>query len=361
MEEPKLPEKRNINTGGGNYNERIEGNYIQGNVINESVKKLFDAILNLNISNQSFSQFNILNPDDSEIKSYFSFWEKLDSEQKISLVLNFKKNIEKIYAEKTPRTISTKFSPRKLVFTLFILFFLLVQYRSYRDFLRKTEFTIFSSVASTYCNISKDMLIPLPTCPTPAKTVKPSQLAAQSKKDFENYKNSWIEFVVSCVVVPWLATKILLILLASPLKAIHNFRLEKEKKILEKENKILETERRTKEQTYNILFSRLNYSEQSQVRALEKAIELRELKALASTLAVYLNFMYPKLLKNSTMESVAKVANIILPSFIPDLKQEEKEEVLACLFPNIEQEKIAEALKPRTTSRNYSYLPPGKD
>ncbi|WP_414586987.1 NACHT domain-containing protein [Scytonema sp. PCC 10023] len=32
MEEPNPPEKRNINTGGGNYNERIEGDYIQGNV-----------------------------------------------------------------------------------------------------------------------------------------------------------------------------------------------------------------------------------------------------------------------------------------------------------------------------------------
>lgn len=32
MEEPKELEKRNINTGGGNYNERIEGDYIQGNV-----------------------------------------------------------------------------------------------------------------------------------------------------------------------------------------------------------------------------------------------------------------------------------------------------------------------------------------
>jgi len=32
MEEPNPPENRNINTGGGNYNERIEGDYIQGNV-----------------------------------------------------------------------------------------------------------------------------------------------------------------------------------------------------------------------------------------------------------------------------------------------------------------------------------------
>ncbi len=32
MKEPNPPENRNINTGGGNYNERIEGNYIQGNV-----------------------------------------------------------------------------------------------------------------------------------------------------------------------------------------------------------------------------------------------------------------------------------------------------------------------------------------
>lgn len=32
MEEQKPPENRNINTGGGNYNERIEGDYIQGNV-----------------------------------------------------------------------------------------------------------------------------------------------------------------------------------------------------------------------------------------------------------------------------------------------------------------------------------------
>jgi hypothetical protein len=31
MEEPKPPENRNINTEGGNYNERIEGDYIQGN------------------------------------------------------------------------------------------------------------------------------------------------------------------------------------------------------------------------------------------------------------------------------------------------------------------------------------------
>ena len=32
MEDPKPPENRNINTDGGNYNERIEGDYIQGNV-----------------------------------------------------------------------------------------------------------------------------------------------------------------------------------------------------------------------------------------------------------------------------------------------------------------------------------------
>lgn len=32
MEEPNPHENRNINTGGGNYNERIEGDYIQGNV-----------------------------------------------------------------------------------------------------------------------------------------------------------------------------------------------------------------------------------------------------------------------------------------------------------------------------------------
>lgn len=32
MEESNPPENRNINTGGGNYNERIEGDYIQGNV-----------------------------------------------------------------------------------------------------------------------------------------------------------------------------------------------------------------------------------------------------------------------------------------------------------------------------------------
>jgi hypothetical protein len=32
MEEPNPPENCNINTGGGNYNERIEGDYIQGNV-----------------------------------------------------------------------------------------------------------------------------------------------------------------------------------------------------------------------------------------------------------------------------------------------------------------------------------------
>ena len=32
MEDPNLPENRNINTGRGNYNERIEGDYIQGNV-----------------------------------------------------------------------------------------------------------------------------------------------------------------------------------------------------------------------------------------------------------------------------------------------------------------------------------------
>ncbi|WP_265277043.1 hypothetical protein [Nostoc sp. KVJ3] len=32
MEEPNPPENRNINTEGGNYNERIEGDYIQGNV-----------------------------------------------------------------------------------------------------------------------------------------------------------------------------------------------------------------------------------------------------------------------------------------------------------------------------------------
>jgi GTPase SAR1 family protein len=32
MEEPNPPENRNINTGGGNYNEQIKGDYIQGNV-----------------------------------------------------------------------------------------------------------------------------------------------------------------------------------------------------------------------------------------------------------------------------------------------------------------------------------------
>ncbi|MHC5725841.1 MAG: NACHT domain-containing protein, partial [Nostoc sp.] len=32
MEDPNPPENRNINTGGGNYNERIDGDYIEGNV-----------------------------------------------------------------------------------------------------------------------------------------------------------------------------------------------------------------------------------------------------------------------------------------------------------------------------------------
>jgi DNA polymerase III delta prime subunit len=37
MEEPNPPENRNINTGGGSYSERIEGDYIQGNVFQNIV------------------------------------------------------------------------------------------------------------------------------------------------------------------------------------------------------------------------------------------------------------------------------------------------------------------------------------
>jgi hypothetical protein len=40
MEEPNPPENRNINTGGGNYNERIEGDYIQNNFI----KNIFNIL-----------------------------------------------------------------------------------------------------------------------------------------------------------------------------------------------------------------------------------------------------------------------------------------------------------------------------
>ena len=42
MEEPNPPENRSINTGGGDYNERIEGDYIQGNVT-----KIYQTINNL--------------------------------------------------------------------------------------------------------------------------------------------------------------------------------------------------------------------------------------------------------------------------------------------------------------------------
>ncbi|BAY67136.1 hypothetical protein NIES22_72990 (plasmid) [Calothrix brevissima NIES-22] len=38
MEEPNPPENRNINTGGGNYIERIEGDYIQGDVVQNIFK-----------------------------------------------------------------------------------------------------------------------------------------------------------------------------------------------------------------------------------------------------------------------------------------------------------------------------------
>jgi hypothetical protein len=319
----------------------IEQNSIAGRdsiqIGRDQVQKLFDAIFNLNISNQNFSQLNILNPDNSEIKSYLSFWEKLDSGQKVSLVLNCRQYIKETYTKKIVKGASNHFPSKGLVDALFILFFLLVQYRPYREFLLETEYTVFSSATSVYCNISKDMLIPLPTCTLPVKTVKPSELVALSKKDFESYKKSWFEFAVSCIAIPWLAAKILLNVIGFPLNAIHNSKLEREKKTLEKE-------KRAKEQTYNVLFNLLNDSEQSQVKELEKALQLVGIRARVSSLAKVLTVMYPIILDESNMENLAKLARFS-DIFFPTLDEKSKEELIACLFPNLDRESIIKALK----------------
>ncbi|MBN4005731.1 NACHT domain-containing protein [Nostoc sp. LPT] len=54
MEGPNPPDNRNINTGGGNYNERIEGDYVQGNAF----KSIINIIIGRKDSSESSSSRN---------------------------------------------------------------------------------------------------------------------------------------------------------------------------------------------------------------------------------------------------------------------------------------------------------------
>jgi len=109
----------------------------------------------------------------------------------------------------------------------------------------------------------------------------------------------------------------------------------------------VEKEKRAKEQTYNILFNLLNESEQTHVRELEKALQLeknkKEMKAVASTVASTLTVLAPHLLTEYNLKKVVKYIYF----FLPTLDEELKEEVVSCLFPNLDRKEIVKALKSR--------------
>lgn len=67
MEEPKPPENRNINTGGGNYTERIEGNYIQGNFFKRTIISIFRWTINIFVEQTTTPVGNPARPENERI------------------------------------------------------------------------------------------------------------------------------------------------------------------------------------------------------------------------------------------------------------------------------------------------------
>ncbi len=126
---------------------------------------------------------------------------------------------------------------------------------------------------------SKDALLPLPTCSNSNyKSRTPKHLENDLKNKFEDYKYTWLEFTVSCLIIPWLVTKLLLGLIGFPLKFSRNHQQKNEEKKLEVENGLLLKEKRAKEQTYNILFNLLDEPEKSRLRDEEEAFLIQEIK-----------------------------------------------------------------------------------
>jgi hypothetical protein len=302
------------------------------------VQKIFDS----SVSNQYFSQINVLNPDDSEIKAYLSFWKGLDSEHRISLVLNCREYIRQTYRPKNFKQ-SSSFSSQKLFVVLFLCFFLIVQNKNHRNLLLKGEYMVFT----TYCHISQDMLIPVPTCTVPKKVSKKSQQETELKKEFENYQKSWFEFFVSSLIIPWIISSLILRIFKYPIINYQKAQVEKKNKLIKQENELMNREKMAKEQTYNILFNLLNESEQNHVRKLEEALAIQEIKAQVSAISHTLSIIAPGILNESNLE---KIVNYVLP-FFPNLNENLKVEVIASLYPKMDKQKISTFLKGEKVKR----------
>jgi|GEM_PF-4289274 len=302
------------------------------------IQKIFD----LSVSNQNFSQFNILNPDDSEIKSYLSYWEKLNSNQRINLVLNCREYIKETYKPKTLKKDKEISLSSNIFFILFILLFLLTQYRGYRYILLKNEYIVSSNIVSTYCKVSKDVLLPLPTCITLNQENKLSQdLEKSFQNDFEKYKSSWMEFIVSCLIIPWIISTFVFSILNYPFTILEKSRQKRRKQKLEQENDFLRRDKRAKEQTYNILFNLLNETEQNYLNDLESSLKLEKIKYQASKMAGIIRKISPYILDNFDIKHIIW----FIPLVHPEATEKSKIEIIACIFPDRDYEEILKAVK----------------
>ncbi|WP_392530184.1 NACHT domain-containing protein [Nostoc sp. C117] len=81
MEEPNPPENRNINTGRGNYNERIEEDYVQGNAYKLNIKNLKFILSRPTLA-------PVVNPERSENKRIFA---------KLLLMLRFPSKLQNLF------------------------------------------------------------------------------------------------------------------------------------------------------------------------------------------------------------------------------------------------------------------------
>lgn len=305
------------------------------------VQKLFD----LNVSNRNITEFNILNPDDSEIRAYLSYWETLNSEHRISLVLNCRKYIKETYSLKTSKN-NDKILLNNLIFTLFIPLFLLVQSQSNREILLKFEYATYSHVVYKYCEISKDTF--LPKCAILEQKNKTSQnLERKLENNFKNYKISWFEFIISSLIIPLTAADILTRVIVYPFNILH-------KNKLKKENELIRKERIAKEQTYNILFNLLNESEQYKVRNLENSLELQEIKDKILMVKLFFKrgnaFQHIEINERWLKDNEHWIEYMLyIIKYIPistNLKSKESiEEIIAYTFPQLNRELIVKVLK----------------
>lgn len=322
----------------------MEQEGIAGGNITQVGRDFIQKVFDLNISKKNITEFNILNPDDSEIRAYLSYWETLNSEHRITLVLNCRKYIKETYSLKTSKT-NDKIPLKNIIFTLFIPLFLLVQSQGNRDILLKFEYVTYSNVVHKYCEISKDTF--LPKCATLEQKNKTSQnLERELENNFKNYKTSWFEFIVSSLIIPSLTADILTRIIVYPFNILH-------KNKLTKENELIKKERIAKEQTYNVLFNLLNESEQSKVRDLENFLELQEIKDKILMVKLFFNrgnaFQHIEINERWLEDNERWIEYMLyIIKYIPistKLKSKKSiEEIIAYTFPQLNRELIVKIL-----------------